>query len=486
MGFQLNELNLLIPEVFLLVGVSIVLVVDLFLSESKRHYSYLLTQAVLLLSAVLAVGLFGMQPTEIMSGLVVIDDLGTALKICVCLLLSAGLKYSVVFLGPRELFKGEYFTLTLFSALGMMVMISANHLVALYLGLELLSLSLYAMVALRRDSGASSEAAIKYFILGAIASGMLLYGMSMLYGATGNLDIRAIVSSISSGHVDTNLLRVGLVFIIVGVGFKLGAVPFHMWVPDVYQGSPTSVTLLIGTAPKLAAFAFIVRLVAEAMGHESLHVDWQQMLLLLAIASLLLGNVVAIAQTNFKRMLAYSTIAHMGFLLIGFMTGTLSGYSSALFYVITYAVMALAGFGVILVLSRDNQEITDLTDFSGLSKTHPWIAFLLLIVMFSMAGIPPTVGFWAKLHVIQSVVSSGYVEVAVIAVIASLIGAYYYLRIVKLMYFDEPRDGVYTKNVTGGVLYTANGLALLVLGIMPGWSLIFCEQLISSSLRYLS
>jgi len=310
--------------------------------------------------------------------------------------------------------------------------------------------------------------------------------MSMLYGATGNLDVRAIVSSISLGHVDTNLLRVGLVFVIVGVGFKLGAVPFHMWVPDVYQGSPTSVTLLIGTAPKLAAFAFIVRLVAEALGHESLHVDWQQMLLLLAIASLLLGNVVAIAQTNFKRMLAYSTIAHMGFLLIGFMTGTLSGYSSALFYVITYAVMALAGFGVILVLSRDNQEITDLTDFSGLSKTHPWIAFLLLIVMFSMAGIPPTVGFWAKLHVIQSVISVGYVEVAVIAVIASLIGAYYYLRIVKLMYFDDPLDGVYTKNVTGGVLYTANGLALLVLGIMPGWSLIFCEQLISSSLRYLS
>ena len=384
----------------------------------------------------------------------------------------------------RGLHRGEYFSLTLFAALGMMVMISSNHLLSLYLGLELLSLSLYAMVALQRDSARSSEAAIKYFILGAIASGMLLYGMSMIYGATGNLNIEAIVSSILANDADETLLRLGVVFLIVGIGFKLGAVPFHMWVPDVYQGSPTSVTLLIATAPKIAAFAFVLRLLAEALGHPSLQQDWSQMLTVLAVASLVIGNVVAIAQTNFKRMLAYSTIAHMGFLLVGFMTGSITGYSASLFYVLTYVLMALGGFGVIVLLSRDGFEAEELSDLSGLSQSNPWCAFLLMIILFSMAGIPPTIGFWSKLFVIQAIVDSGYVGLAVLAVMSSLIGAFYYLRVVKIMYFDatEPLDNAVTYR-TGLAIFGVNGLLLLGLGLFPGWLLALCQSLIESSVR---
>ena len=363
-------------------------------------------------------------------------------------------------------------------------MISSNHLLSLYLGLELLSLSLYAMVALQRDSARSSEAAIKYFILGAIASGMLLYGMSMIYGATGNLNIEAIVSSILANDADETLLRLGVVFLIVGIGFKLGAVPFHMWVPDVYQGSPTSVTLLIATAPKIAAFAFVLRLLAEALGHPSLQQDWSQMLTVLAVASLVIGNVVAIAQTNFKRMLAYSTIAHMGFLLVGFMTGSITGYSASLFYVLTYVLMALGGFGVIVLLSRDGFEAEELSDLSGLSQSNPWCAFLLMIILFSMAGIPPTIGFWSKLFVIQAIVDSGYVGLAVLAVMSSLIGAFYYLRVVKIMYFDatEPLDNAVTYR-TGLAIFGVNGLLLLGLGLFPGWLLALCQSLIESSVR---
>jgi NADH-quinone oxidoreductase subunit N len=364
------------------------------------------------------------------------------------------------------------------------VMISSNHFLSLYLGLELLSLSLYAMVALQRDSGRSSEAAIKYFILGAIASGMLLYGMSMIYGATGNLNIEAIVASVLADDADSTLLRLGVVFLIVGIGFKLGAVPFHMWVPDVYQGSPTSVTLLIGTAPKIAAFAFVLRLLAEALGHPSLHQEWSQMLTVLAVASLVIGNVVAIAQTNFKRMLAYSTIAHMGFLLVGFMTGSMTGYSASLFYVLTYVLMALGGFGVILLLARDGFEAEELSDLSGLSQRNPWCAFLLMIILFSMAGIPPTVGFWSKLFVIQAIVDLGYVGLAVLAVMTSLVGAFYYLRVVKIMYFDanEVSNSAVTYR-TGMAIFGVNGFLLLGLGLFPGWLLSLCETLIESSVR---
>jgi NADH-quinone oxidoreductase subunit N len=419
-----------------------------------------------------------------MNGLVVSGPLSATLKSILCGLIAIGLIYSKDYLQCRGLHRGEYYSLTLFAALGMMVMASSNHFLSLYLGLELLSLSLYAMVALRRDSGRSSEAAIKYFVLGAIASGMLLYGMSMIYGATGNLNIEAIVSSINSGNSDLNLLRLGLVFIIVGVGFKLGAVPFHMWIPDVYQGSPTSVTLLIGTAPKIAAFAFIIRLLAESLGHPSLHQEWSQMLTVLAVASLLIGNVVAIAQTNFKRMLAYSTIAHMGFLLLGFLTGSMNGYSASLFYILTYVFMALAGFGVILLLSKDGFEAEELSDLGGLSRSNPWSAFLLMIVMFSMAGIPPTVGFWSKLFVIQSVIEFESVWLAVVAVMTSLIGAFYYLRVVKIMYFDSNESSTTRIRYRAGlVVFSINGLMLLGMGLFPGWLLSLCQSLIQDSVR---
>jgi NADH-quinone oxidoreductase subunit N len=419
-----------------------------------------------------------------MNGLVVSGPLSATLKSILCGLIAIGLIYSKDYLQCRGLHRGEYYSLTLFAALGMMVMASSNHFLSLYLGLELLSLSLYAMVALRRDSGRSSEAAIKYFVLGAIASGMLLYGMSMIYGATGNLNIEAIVSSINSGNSDLNLLRLGLVFIIVGVGFKLGAVPFHMWIPDVYQGSPTSVTLLIGTAPKIAAFAFIIRLLAESLGHPSLHQEWSQMLTVLAVASLLIGNVVAIAQTNFKRMLAYSTIAHMGFLLLGFLTGSMNGYSASLFYILTYVFMALAGFGVILLLSKDGFEAEELSDLGGLSRSNPWSAFLLMIVMFSMAGIPPTVGFWSKLFVIQSVIEFESVWLAVVAVMTSLIGAFYYLRVVKIMYFDSNESSTTRIRYRAGlVVFSINGLMLLGMGLFPGWLLLLCQSLIQDSVR---
>lgn len=484
MDFQLLDLYTLVPEIFLLIGVSAILLLDLFLSEKQRDVTFFFSLIVLVITSILPWFFYDVDPRVIMNGLIVSDSLGAALKSFLCLLIAVGLVYSKKYLLSRGLHRGEYFSLTLFATLGMMVMISSNHFLSLYLGLELLSLSLYAMVALQRDSGRSSEAAIKYFILGAIASGMLLYGMSMIYGATGNLNIDAIVASILADDADSTLLRLGVVFLIVGIGFKLGAVPFHMWVPDVYQGSPTSVTLLIGTAPKIAAFAFILRLLAEALGHPSLQQEWSQMLTVLAVASLVIGNVVAIVQQNFKRMLAYSTIAHMGFLLVGFMTGSMTGYSASLFYVLTYVLMALGGFGVILLLARDGFEAEELSDLSGLSQRNPWCAFLLMIILFSMAGIPPTVGFWSKLFVIQAIVDLGYVGLAVLAVMSSLVGAFYYLRVVKIMYFDasEVSDSAVTYR-TGMAIFGVNGLLLLGLGLFPGWLLSLCEALIESSVR---
>jgi len=480
-----SQFQLILPEIFLLTAVSAILVIDLFLPAAKRMATYWLTQGALLVTAVLV---FLVTSTSVGSmvlfdGLVVIDELSGLLKILICILLSVGISYSRDYLAQRDIFKGEYFSLTLFAALGMLVMVSANHLLTLYLGLELLSLSLYALVAFNRDSKDSSEAAIKYFVLGAIASGMLLYGMSMIYGSTGQLNIEHIVNSISAGNADMDLLRFGLVFVVVGVGFKLGAVPFHMWVPDVYQGAPTSVTLIIGSAPKLAAFAFVVRLLFETLGAAALQLDWSPMLAILAAASLILGNLVAIAQTNLKRMLAYSTISHMGFLVLGFMTGTEQGVSAALFYVVTYAFMVVAGFGLMLLLSKRGFESDRLEDFRGLSRTHPWFAFLFLLIMFSMAGIPPMVGFWAKLFILQSIIEQGFVGLALLAVVFSLIGAFYYLRVIKLMYFDEPSASTVVEQRTGSLIMSVNGLLLLALGLAPSWLYSLCEEVIKSSVR---
>jgi NADH-quinone oxidoreductase subunit N len=362
--------------------------------------------------------------------------------------------------------------------LGMMVMASAHHFLVLYLGLELLSLSQYAMVALHRDNSWASEAAMKYFVLGALASGMLLYGMSMIYGATGNLQISAVAEAIQESSGTNQVLVFGVVFIVVALAFKFGAVPFHMWLPDVYHGAPTAVTLYISTAPKIAAFAMLMRLLVEALG--GMQAQWQGMLIILAILSMALGNIAAIAQSNLKRMLAYSTISHVGFLFLGILTGTGVGYASAMFYVIVYALMSLGSFGMIILLSRAGFEADRLEDFKGLNERSPWFAFMMLILMFSMAGVPPTVGFYAKWAVIMAIIDKGLIWLAVIAVLFSVIGAFYYLRVIKFMYFDNPTE---TASLIGRAdlcwCMSANGLAVLGLGIFPGALMGLCMAVLS-------
>jgi NADH-quinone oxidoreductase subunit N len=361
------------------------------------------------------------------------------------------------------------------------VMISASHFLTLYLGLELLSLSQYAMVALRRDSVMATEAAIKFFVLGALASGFLLYGMSMVYGATGTLDITRVTEAIQGGAINHAVLVVGLVFIVAGISFKLSAAPFHMWAPDVYEGAPTAVVLFIGSAPKFAAFGFVMRLLVEGMG--AMVADWQGMLIILAVMSMMIGNLAAIAQTNIKRMLAYSTISHMGFMLLGIIGADENGYSSSMFYILVYVLMTLGTFGMIMLLSREGFEAEKLDDFKGLNRRNPWYAFITLLLMFSMAGIPPTVGIYAKLSVLQAVLSAGYVWLAVVAVLFSLIGAFYYLRIVKLMYFDEPEtDAPILPQSDIKLLISANGLAVLVFGLFPQSLMALCAYAIQQSI----
>ena len=392
----------------------------------------------------------------------------------------------------RDRLKGELFTLAMFTLLGIDVMLSANNFLVVYLGLELMSLSLYALVALRRDHADSTEAAMKYFVLGALASGFLLYGLSMMYGATGSLEISEVFKAIGTGQINKSVLVFGVVFVVAGLGFKLGAVPFHMWVPDVYQGAPTAITLLIGGAPKLAAFAITIRLLVEGM--SGLGGEWQQMLIVLSVGSMVLGNIVAIAQSNLKRMLAYSSIAQMGFMLLGLTptvvnVNTLSaanGYSSSMFYITTYVLTTLGSFGMVMLLSRQGFESEQIDDLKGLARRSPWFAGMMAILMFSLAGLPPTVGFYAKLVVLQAVVSTnvaGYIWLAVAAVVLSLVGAYYYLRVVKVMYFDEPAD---TRPIvsTGDVraVLSINALAVLVLGVLPGGLMTLCRDAIVKAL----
>ncbi len=473
------------PELFLLVMVCVILVADLFVSDDNRIVTYALTQITLAGCVGITYATSRVEPAYTFSRMFVDDLMSDVLKLLVYLGVMVILVYSRAYVAARGMFRGEFFVLTLFATLGMMVMISANHLLTLYLGLELLTLSLYAMVALQRDSAVATEAAMKYFVLGALASGMLLYGMSMLYGATGTLEItrlaEVIVDGVGKGQ--DAVLIFALVFVIAGLGFKLGAVPFHMWVPDVYHGAPTAVTLFIGSAPKLAAFAFIMRLLVQGLGAEQLLAEWQQMLIVMAVLSLAIGNVTAIAQTNLKRMLAYSTIGHMGFLLLGILSGDLNGYGSAMFYVVVYVLMNLGAFGMIMVLSRSGFEAENLDDFKGLNQRSPWYAFLMLLLMFSMAGVPPTVGFYAKLSVLQAVINAGYVWLAVVAVLFALIGAFYYLRLVKLMYFDPPLDTApIGPRGDVRVLITLNGLAMLLFGIVPGPLMALCLYSIQVSL----
>ena len=471
------------PEIFLLGMVLAILLIDLFLPDSRRVWTYALSQVALIATVVMLFVMGGDEVAYTFNGMFVDDPMSDVLKISVCLSVAVMLAYSRRYIALRGMFRGEFFVLSLFATLGMMVMISANHFLVLYLGLELMSLSLYAMVALPRDSGTSTEAAMKYFVLGALSSGMLLYGMSMIYGATGSLEITEVAQRIFDGEAIPTILVFGLVFVVAGIGFKLGAVPFHMWVPDVYHGAPTAVTLLIGSAPKLAAFAFIMRLLVEALGIEQLLAEWQQMLVLLAVASLAIGNITAIAQTNIKRMLAYSSISHMGFLLLGVLSGTLEGFGAAMFYTIVYVLMSLGTFGMVLLLSREGFEADNLEDFKGLNQRSPWYAFIMMLLMFSMAGIPPTLGFWAKLFVLQAALSVGYIWLTIAAVLFSLIGAFYYLRIVKLMYFDAPTDTApIAPYADTRVLITLNGIAMLALGIAPAPLLAICERAIQLSL----
>ena len=459
------DLAPVLPELVLLTAACFILVLDLFLPEGKRHVSYWLTQAALLGTAWIVVATANATTVKAFSNMVVDDMVSDLLRLFALVAVSLGLFYSRQYMAPRGLFRGETFVLMMFAALGMMVLISANHFLTLYLGLELMSLSTYALVALHRER-APAEAAMKYFVLGAMASGLFLYGVSMLYGATGALDIDAVMQATLAGDSNRTLLVFGLVFVLSGIAFKLGVVPYHMWLPDVYEGAPTPITLLIATATKLAAFALALRVLAAAL--VGVEYDWQGMLVILSVLSMTLGNVVAIAQTNLKRMLAYSTIANMGYMLMGFLAADLNGLSAALFYTITYVLTSLVSFGMILLLSREGFEADTLDDFKGLNQRSPWWAFIMLLVMFSLAGVPPTVGFYAKFVVIEAAVNASFVWLAVIAVLASVIGAFYYLRVVKLMYFDEPVDrSAIEAPGDARALLSVNGLALLALGVLP-------------------
>jgi NADH-quinone oxidoreductase subunit N len=480
------------PEIFLLVAASAILLLDMFLPDEKRNVTYLFTMATLVVCGILSYA-------DVQSGataytfhnMFVSDPMSSLLKVFSYVAVGLTLIYSRQYANDRSMVTGglggEFYVLALFALLGQMVMISGNNFLIIYLGLELMSLSLYALVALRRNSTVSTEAAMKYFVLGALASGFLLYGMSMLYGATGSLDLIEVSKVAASGTVNKTILVFGVVFLVAGLAFKLGVVPFHMWVPDVYQGAPTAVTLLLGGAPKLAAFAICIRLLVE--GLLPLAVDWQQMLTVLAVMSMLIGNVTAIAQTNLKRMLAYSTISQMGFMLLGLLSGVVNGtasagaYSASMFYSITYVLTTLGTFGLIMLLARAGFEAENIDDFKGLNQRSPWFAVVMLILMFSLAGLPPMVGFYAKVSVLQAVLATGQVWLAVFAVMMSLIGAFYYLRVVKVMYFDEPTD---TAPIAVGsdmrVALSINGLAVLALGIFPGALLAACASAIVKTL----
>ena len=492
--FEKLSIAAVYPEMLLAVMAIVIAMVDLFVKCPRRTPTYALSLLTIGVVAYMeAVAATQGQTVYSFGNMVVSDPMGSWLKCFAALAVMVTLVYGRPYAAERDMLRGgELFTLGLFALLGMFVMISGNNFLVLYLGLELLTLSSYAMVALRRDSAVASEAAMKYFVLGAMASGFLLYGLSMLYGATGSLDISTVFKAVASGQIKHQVLVLGLVFVVCGLAFKFGVVPFHMWIPDVYQGAPTAITLMIGGAPKLAAFAMTIRLLVE--GLLPLAVDWQQMLMVLAISSLLIGNLAAVAQTNLKRMLAFSTIAQMGFVLIGLLSGVVNGntaaaanaYSSSMFYVITYVLTTLATFGIILLLAREGFESEEIADLAGLNQRSPLYAGVMAACMFSLAGVPPLVGFYAKLSVLQALIASGQagaIALAVFAVMMSLIGAFYYLRIVKVMYFDAP---ITATTVSAGndvrVVLSLNGVLILILGILPGGLMAVCAKAIVSTL----
>ncbi len=475
MTFEMPNFLPAMPEIFVLGMACLILILDLFISDKNRVVTYLLSQITLVGAFILSFSMLGDETVMTFSNTFVLDPMATFLKLFIYISVFVVFLYSRRYLEERGMFRGEFFVLGLAATLGMMVMVSASNLLTIYLGLELLSLSLYAMVALNRDSIEASEAAMKYFVLGAMASAMLLYGMSMIYGVTGSLNLAEISNVFADGKHTTTVATFGLVFLLVGVAFKLGAVPFHMWVPDVYQGSPTAVTLFLSTAPKLAAFAMMMRLLVD--GLSSLQADWHGILVIISVLSIAIGNVVAIAQTNIKRMLAYSGISHIGFLLLGVLSANAAGYSAAMYYAVVYAIMSLGGFGMVVLMSRKGFEADQLSDYKGLNERSPWFALMMMFLMFSMAGVPPFLGFWAKLAVIQAVINIDMINLAIIAVFFSVIGAFYYLRIIKLMYFDKPESEAEINPGTDlRMVFSINALAVLVLGLFPDSLLLMCQS----------
>jgi len=478
MHFDFTNLIPVLPEIALLVLASTVLLVDLYLTDSQKGVNHTLTLIGLLIAIGITGAVGGGERQVVFDGTYVRDGMGDVLKVLILIVGLFAFVYSKDWLRDRDMLNGEYYVLGLFALLGMMIMVSANSLLTVYLGLELLALCLYAMVAFDRDSKGGAEAAMKYFVLGALGSGMLLYGMSMIYGATGSLELGTVASAVSEQGMQNKVLVFGLAFLVIGIGFKFGAVPFHMWVPDIYQGAPTPVVLFLGSAPKIAAFALAMRLLVDGLG--GLHVHWQGMLMILAVLSMGLGNVIAIAQSNIKRMLAYSTISHVGFIFLGLLAGTPGGYAAAMFYAIVYALMAAGAFGVLLLLSRKGFDAENLDDLKGLNDRDSWYAAMMALIMFSMAGVPPTVGFMAKLLVLEAVVQVDLWWLALVGVFFSIIGAFYYLRVIKLMYFDKPvTDEPLTVGAGARVALSVNGIAMLVLGIFPAVLLSVCQAAFS-------
>ncbi|MDB2590424.1 NADH-quinone oxidoreductase subunit NuoN [Candidatus Thioglobus sp.] len=467
--FDTSTLWAALPEIFLLGAIVVVLLLDLFLTKPFKQATYYLMQISLFITGVMAFNLIDQPQTIIFSGSFILDNMASVFKVFMIGSTMVAMVYTRHYLIQHALFRGEYFVLVLLSVLGMMVMVSGYSLLTLYLGLEILSLSLYTLIAIARERAGAVEAALKYFVLGAIASGLLLYGMSMIYGISGSINITDIANFAANADLasrETLILNFGLVFLVIGIAFKLGAVPFHMWVPDVYQGAPTSVTLFLSTVPKVAAVAMLVRILVDGLG--AMHAYWADLFMVLAVLSIALGSVVALMQTNIKRLLAYSTISHVGFIMLGFVTGVISGYGAAVFYVFVYILMSLAAFGIVILLNKKGFEADQISDFKGLSKHSPWFALMMLVVMLSMAGVPPFIGFYAKFFILQQVISAGFVTLAVVAVVFAVISAYYYLQIIKSMYFEESdKDITIVAPMDMQLVLSINAVLILVVGIFP-------------------
>ncbi|MBX9586711.1 MAG: NADH-quinone oxidoreductase subunit NuoN [Gammaproteobacteria bacterium] len=476
MSYDIPNLVPAFPEMIVFSLGTLALLVQAFWGQKRPIITYAAVQLTILIAAVFTLGFIN-EPTMLtFDNTFILDKFAVILKLFIELSVFLCFFYSRVYLADNDMPRGEYYILGLFAMLGMMVLVSSHHFLTLYLGVELMSLPVYAMVAMKRESGMAAEAAMKYFIIGAMASGMLLYGISMIYGATNNLDFSLVASAIANTAPEQQLILIfGLAFVMVGIAFKLGAVPFHMWLPDVYEGAPNAVTLFIASAPKIAALGMVIRLLVDAM--PSLHIQWQQDLIAIAVLSMALGNFAAIVQANIKRMLAYSSIAHMGYMILGVIAANNQGYAASTFYIITYSLMTLGSFGLLVLMSRAGYEVENIADFKGLNNRNPWLAFIMLIMMFSMAGVPPLVGFWAKVGVLKALIQVDLVWLAALALLFAIVGAYYYIRVVKVMYFEEPdSEKAYAIPKDMQIALTINGLAVLVLGLFPGWLFELCKS----------